>query len=35
MHIPPSSKSPIRFTEMKEIKHAYTKGVEAQRGIEY
>ena len=22
-------------TEMKEIKHAYTKGIEAQRGIEY
>ena len=22
-------------TEMKEVKHAYTKGIEAQRGIEY
>jgi cob(I)alamin adenosyltransferase len=22
-------------TEMREIKHAYTKGIEAQRGIEY
>jgi cob(I)alamin adenosyltransferase len=22
-------------TEMREVKHAYTKGIEAQRGIEY
>jgi cob(I)alamin adenosyltransferase len=22
-------------TEMKEVKHAYSKGIEAQRGIEY